>query len=243
MRIDWWTLGLQAINAIVLIWLLGRFLFKPVAAIIAEREAAAAKVSADAEALRAAAAKEEASAQALEMSIAADRAAQLEAAADAAAKERERLIAEAHADADKLRAAAKDEIAQQHGELRHRADHRAARLAVAIAERLMTRLPGSDRIEPFLSAFADGIEALPPEARSGLADHARLRVACEPGPALRNRITVLLSDKLGTPVSPEIDVDATLIAGIELESQHAAVRNSLRADLDRIAEELTRDDG
>ena len=41
MRIDLWTLGLQAINALVLIWLLARFLFRPIAAIIAERKALA----------------------------------------------------------------------------------------------------------------------------------------------------------------------------------------------------------
>ena len=34
MTIDWWTLGLQAVNVAVLIWLLGRFFWKPVAAMI-----------------------------------------------------------------------------------------------------------------------------------------------------------------------------------------------------------------
>ncbi len=41
MRIDWSTLALQTINALVLIWLLARFLFRPVAGIIAERQKAA----------------------------------------------------------------------------------------------------------------------------------------------------------------------------------------------------------
>jgi F-type H+-transporting ATPase subunit b len=241
-RIDWWTIGLQAINAIVLIWLLGRFLFKPVAAIIADREAVAAKVSADAEALRAAAEKDHASAEAMEAAAVANRAAQLEAAAEAASSERERLIAEARADAEKLRATAKAEIAQQEDEARHRADLRAAKLAVAIAERLMTRLPDDSRVEPFLPALADGIDALSPESRADLANHARLRVASPPGAALGKRIAALLAEKLGTTAAPEIIVDASLIAGIELESSHAAVRNSLRADLDRIAVELARDD-
>ena len=33
MRIDMWTLGLQAINLIVLVWILSRYLFKPIGAI------------------------------------------------------------------------------------------------------------------------------------------------------------------------------------------------------------------
>ncbi|MBN8902597.1 MAG: F0F1 ATP synthase subunit alpha, partial [Rhodospirillales bacterium] len=44
MQIDWWTLGLQAVNVLILIWILSRFLFRPVAAMIEQRRAAAAKL-------------------------------------------------------------------------------------------------------------------------------------------------------------------------------------------------------
>ena len=39
MRIDWWTLALQTFNVLVLVLILGRFLFRPVVAIIEERRA------------------------------------------------------------------------------------------------------------------------------------------------------------------------------------------------------------
>ncbi|MGB8423446.1 MAG: F0F1 ATP synthase subunit B, partial [Paraburkholderia sp.] len=55
MRIDWSTLALQTINALVLIWLLARFLFRPVAGIIAERQKAAQTLIADADAAKRAA--------------------------------------------------------------------------------------------------------------------------------------------------------------------------------------------
>jgi len=55
MRIDWWTLGLQAVNAFVLIWLLAHFLFRPVVAAIAARQKAAGQLLADAKAAKAAA--------------------------------------------------------------------------------------------------------------------------------------------------------------------------------------------
>ena len=48
MRIDWSTLALQTVNVLVLVWLLARFLFRPVMAIIAERRIAAEKLLADA---------------------------------------------------------------------------------------------------------------------------------------------------------------------------------------------------
>ena len=41
MTIDWWTLGIQTVNVIILIWLLGRFFWRPVAAMIEQRRAAA----------------------------------------------------------------------------------------------------------------------------------------------------------------------------------------------------------
>ena len=48
MRLDWWTLGLQAINLLVLIWILSRFFFKPIAKAISDRQAASSKLLDDA---------------------------------------------------------------------------------------------------------------------------------------------------------------------------------------------------
>jgi F0F1-type ATP synthase membrane subunit b/b' len=50
MTFDLWTLGFQAVNVLVLIWLLHRFFWKPVAAMIAARQAAAATLLEEAEA-------------------------------------------------------------------------------------------------------------------------------------------------------------------------------------------------
>ena len=44
MRIDWWTLALQAANFLVLVWLLQHFLYRPVQGIIAERQQRAESV-------------------------------------------------------------------------------------------------------------------------------------------------------------------------------------------------------
>jgi F-type H+-transporting ATPase subunit b len=52
MRIDWWTLALQTANVLILIWLLSRFLFRPVAEIVARRQDEANKLLADAAAVQ-----------------------------------------------------------------------------------------------------------------------------------------------------------------------------------------------
>src|ERR1700739_4973702 len=81
MTIDWWTLGIQAVNVLILIWLLGRFFWRPVAAMIEQRRLAAQKILAEAEAKR-----DEATAASAE----------LERTRAGFAKEREAILAAGH---------------------------------------------------------------------------------------------------------------------------------------------------
>ncbi len=110
MQIDWWTLGLQAVNALVLIWLLAHFLFRPVVDAIAARQKAAGQLLADAKAAKAAAEGERDKAAAETARLVEHRGEALKAAEAEAATEKSALLAAAQAEADKLRAAAKAEI-------------------------------------------------------------------------------------------------------------------------------------
>jgi len=50
MQIDWWTLALQAFNFLILVWLLSRFLYRPIKEVIEKRKALAGEAFAEAEA-------------------------------------------------------------------------------------------------------------------------------------------------------------------------------------------------
>ncbi len=50
MNFSWWTFALQAANFLILVWLLRRFLFKPVSAIVARRKEEIARGMAEASA-------------------------------------------------------------------------------------------------------------------------------------------------------------------------------------------------
>src|ERR1039457_3204755 len=52
MTIDWWTLGIQTVNVAILVWLLQRFFWHPVAAMIEQRRDATRRTMADAEAAK-----------------------------------------------------------------------------------------------------------------------------------------------------------------------------------------------
>ena len=241
MRIDWQTLALQTINVLILIWILAKFLFRPVAALLEERRGAAAKVLDDAEATKreAMAARERAEAEAARIAAGRDSILR-QAAADADAQHAAALAA-AQAEVEQIRAAAEIEMRGARATEEAAVSDRAARLAVDIAARLMSRLPNSARIEGFVDGLVEALRSLPEGSRARLATSPTMRLIV-PRP-LDARETQMCRDALtkalGLPVEFVTVVDPSLIAGVELETPHAVARNSFRADLNRIVEDLT----
>jgi F-type H+-transporting ATPase subunit b len=245
MQIDWWTLALQAINALVLIWLLAHFLFRPVVDTIAARQKAAGQLIADAKAAKAAAEAEHDKASAETTRLAKHRSEALQAAEAEAATEKASLVAAAQAEADKLRAAAKAEIEAERRTEELAAEDRAGQLAVDIAGKLLDRLPREARVAAFIDGIATGLAKLPEGTRASLGadgSSVRLTAARAVTPEEVETCRKALVAVLGHPVLLEVSVEPALIAGIELEAPHAVVRNSFRADLVRLKSELVHHD-
>ncbi len=242
MRIDLWTLALQTVNVLILIWILSRFLFRPVVAIIEERRAAAAKLLSDAETERKQAIAARTAAEVETARIAAGRDEVLRQAAADAESQRAAALASAREEVDRMRAAAETEMRSARAADEAAASDRSARLAVDIAGKLLARLPDSARIDGFVEGLAKALASLPEESRDGLAGAGAPRlVAARPlSPSETQSCREALAKALGQPLDFDVAVDPGLIAGLELETPHAVVRNSFRADLNRIVEELTR---
>src|SRR5450432_4766439 len=102
MLIDWFTVGAQAINFIILVWLLKRFLYKPSLDAVDAREKRVAAELADADAKRAEAKKERDEFQRKNEEFDRQRAELLSKASAEAKAERERLLGEARRAADAL---------------------------------------------------------------------------------------------------------------------------------------------
>ncbi|WP_027213125.1 F0F1 ATP synthase subunit delta [Burkholderia sp. WSM2232] len=244
MRIDWWTLALQTINALVLIWLLARFLFRPVANIIAERQNTARALIADAGAAKTAAMHERDEAARETQRIVAARDDALKAVAAEVAAQKEALLASARADAQALRAAASEEAAAARALEDKLAGERASRLAVDIAAKLLERLPESVRVTAFIDGLAAGIGQLAQPALAALGEDSVAPVLAAPRaltPQEQESCRAMLAACLGRDLPLRFEVDPQLIAGLELRSPHAVVRNSLGAELARITEALLDD--
>lgn len=241
MHIDWWTLGLQTVNALVLVWLLARFLFKPVANVVAERQRAAAALMNDAAAAKDAAETSQKQAAAELARLAQQHADLLAKASTEAAALKASLEQAARADADRLRGAARAEIDAMRRDATQADADRASRFALDITARLLDRLPQEARVAGFIEGLAAELAKLPAGTRAQLAsDGGALRLivprALQPDELTACRVA--LTPVLGREAPLQITVDATVLAGLELEAPHAIVRNSFRNDLARLKVEL-----
>lgn len=243
MTIDWWTLGLQTINFVVLVWILAHYLFRPVSRIIAERQNAAQSVLDQARAMRDQARSAQQAVEAEREATAARRASLIASAEDEAEAEKSRLLDAARADVERLRTAARAELDQMRTTEERALADQASLLAADIAERLLARLPDTARIDGFIEGLASAVADLPDASRAGIGAEGpvRLRAARALTEQERTRLAQQLRDVLNREVDITIEVDPTLLAGLELDTPHAIVSNHFRADLDHITESLTQD--
>ena len=248
MHIDWWTLALQAVNFLVLVWLLQRFLYRPVLAIIARRQQLTESVIAEADTAKAAAEALRARARAAKRAgIARERDSALERGAAAA---------EADAPAPPGQSPRRGGAAARRG--RASSSRRAHRgrpmrsrqqtieLAVTIARRLLAdpaRLARTRRFSIGWSPAADALAEPERRHRSGSWPTAPRRSRRPPrrstpghGEAFAQAARRRRWAAIRRSSSPSI---RALIAGAELHFPHTILRHSWRDSLAEIEAELT----
>jgi F-type H+-transporting ATPase subunit b len=244
MKIDFWTLGLQTLNILILLGVLRYFFWTPVAAMIAQRKALAQKTVTDRQALDKQVAAAEADAARIRAGFADERAALLKAAKAEAGRARESLLAQAKTEAAAVQTAAQTRLESTHEAARRAWSDRSNQLGVDIAGRLVARLDNDVVQAAFLDWLVQAIAALPAQARSTLADQVVALSVVSPAP-LTEAAQVQATRRIGAAFGyqPQIaySADPALIAGLELHAPHLAVSNSWRADLAGILESLAND--
>jgi F-type H+-transporting ATPase subunit b len=244
MTLSWWTLGIQTVNVVILIWLLGRFFWRPVAAMIEQRRATAQQIVVEAEAKRGEATAALAEIERTRAGFALERETILTQAHEAAERERATRLAEAEKEARSLEDAMKATIAREKQAVDKAWAERASRLAVDIAERLAARLDGPAVRAAFLDWLVKEIRALPTSARQAAAAEGVTLEATSATtlvPADQDRYRELIGAALGVHPQIVFKADSALIAGLELQGPHFVVSNSWRADLTKILSGLTHD--
>ena len=247
---DWWTLAFQAVNFLVLVWLLQHFLYQPVMEIMERRksevdqayaEAAAAKTTADAaradyETMRADAAK------------AATR--MMDEAKEAALRERNTMMAQARAGTEAIAAAARERIRLEREAAERQLRERIARLGVEVAAVLLRQSVSSDGATPMLAERAlRMLEEMPREVREGLAaDLGQNSVlefasAAALSPQVATECRKRIAAALGREVAVDFTQDSELIAGVELRLPHSIFNCSWKQSLAQALKALLDFDG
>jgi len=223
MLINWFTIIAQAINFLILVWLMKRFLYKPILHAIDEREKRITKELADADAKKVDAQKERDEFQHKNEEFDQQRAALLSKATDEAQVERQRLLDEARKAAAAFRSKRQETLRNEEHNL-HRAIRRRTQQEVfAIARKTLTDLAGTSLEECMVGVFVRRLRELN-AAEKGLLASA---LKASPGPvvvhttfglppAQRTSTEGAIKKTLGTETRVRFETSPDLISGIEL---------------------------
>ena len=169
MLIDWFTVGAQALNFLILVWLLKRFLYKPILDAIDAREKRIAAELADAAAKEAEAKKERDEFQHKNEEFDQERAALLSKATDEANAERQRLLDEARQAADALSANRQDALRNDAHHLNQAIIRRTQQEVFAIARKALADLATTSLEERLGEVFTRHLREMDGKAKEGLA--------------------------------------------------------------------------
>lgn len=242
MQVSLWNVALQTVNFVVLAWLLQRFLFKPVRAVLAKRQSAieASLREADVKKKDAERLADEYRAKSATVASEAERAreAALAEAKGGARELREEAVRQAQAEIERARG----DLRRERVEALHALEQRALDLATTVARRLLVdAAPESD--EPFLERLTASVDKLDPARRAALGRQlgaAKVEIAsCHALDArARARLEAWLAALANKPVDISYIQDESLIAGVEMRTPTGVWRAHWHESLDRIRAEL-----
>jgi F-type H+-transporting ATPase subunit b len=252
MPIDWFTVAAQAINFLILVWLLKRFLYKPILHAIDEREKGIASQLAEAEAKKADAQQDRDDFQRKNEAFDQERAALLKKVANEAATERQRLLNEARKDADLLRAKRKEALRNEQSNLSQEITRWTQKQVFAIARKTLEDLATTSLEERMCEAFIHRLRALSDAAKEQLAAAlkssprvAHVESAFDLPPAQRSAIENAVKETFAADIQVQFETTPDLISGIELSANGQKVAWSIAdylATLAKSASELLHED-
>jgi F-type H+-transporting ATPase subunit b len=223
MLIDWFTVCAQAVNFLILVWLLKRFLYKPILVAIDAREKRIAAELANAAVKEADALRERDEFRRKNQDFDQERATLMAKAANEAKAERERLVDEARKAADALSAKRQATLRNDARVLNQAISRRAQQEVFAIARKALTDLASVSLEERVGEIFMRRLRELNGEAKASLAEAiktssapALVRSAFDLPPEQRAAIQRALNETLSADIPIRFETAPDLVGGIEL---------------------------
>ncbi len=253
MLIDWFTVGAQVVNFLILVWLLKRFLYRPILDAIDAREKRIAKELADADATKAEAQKERDEYQRKNAEFEQQRTALMDKATEEAKTERVHILDEARQAADILSAKRQETLRSDAQNLNQAFSRRTQQEVFAITRRALTDLAATSLEERMTDVFVRRLSEMNETVKNSIA--GSLKTASEPAlvrsafdlpEAQRAVIQQTLNQTFTAEINIRFETAPELISGIELISNGQKVAWSIAdylLSLEKSVAELMKENG
>ncbi len=251
MLIDWFTVGAQALNFLILVWLMKRFLYKPILHAIDAREKRIAAELADADKKKTEAKKESDEFKQKNEEFDQQRAALLRNAADEAKVEGQRLLDEARKAAAAWSTKRQDTLRNEEHNLHQAISRRTQEEVFAIARKALADLATASLEERLGEVFTRRLREMDGQVKAGLAEAletasvpAVVRSAFDLPAEQRAAIQKAINETFSADIPVRFETAPDLISGIELTTNGQKVAWSISdylASLEKGIEELLKE--
>lgn len=225
MLIDWFTICAQIVNFLILVWLMKRFLYKPILqAIDAREEMIAAKIS-DAEAIKIEAKQELDKFLFKNSQLDKQSSDLLKKVHDEAEEERQRILDEARKDSENLRMQRWNALQREQKLLNEAISQKTREEVFLVSQKVLQDLSGTNLQERMNEAFIRQLRALDGEMKEKLAktpikspESLVVSSAFELSEEQCNAIKQTLIQKFSDKIHIRFETQSELICGISLTS-------------------------
>ncbi len=248
MLIDWFTVGAQVLNFLVLLWLMKRFLYKPIINAIDAREKRVAAELADADAKKAQAQNERDEFQRKNEVFDHERDARWKAALDAVEVDRKKLLDEARQTADAMRHQREKALLTEQQNLSQEIIRWTQKQVFAIARKTLADLASANLEERVSEAFIQRLHSLTGPIKEQLAialkgseQPVTIRSAFDLPQEQRTAIQNAIHQTFSADIPIQFEILRELTGGIELSAHGQKVAWSISdylATLEKSAGEL-----
>lgn len=227
MLIDWFTVTAQALNFLILVWLLKRYLYKPILHAIEVREQRIDTQVNDAAALQVKAQNEHDIFTHKNAVFDQQRAEMMQQASDWVDSEKQRLTTIAEQDAHAAQTKYQHSLVKQASKLKKTLSRKATQEIFAIARKTLKDLAGASLEQQVLNVFIDLINAMDKPAKTVFAKALKtasvtqapiLRSAFELTEAQRTTIQQAIKQAFSVDITLKFETKLALLSGIELSA-------------------------
>lgn len=236
MIIDWFTVGAQTLNFLILVWLMKHFLYKPILNAIDERERLIATELADADSKRVEAQKEIDEFKHKNEEFDRQRSELVSKATDEAKAERQRLLDEALNAAEALSSKSQEMLRNEEHDLHQEISRRTQQEVFAIARKALADLAATDLEERLGEVFTRRLREMDGHEKERLAKALKkasgsgtsvVRSAFDLPSEQRSLIQNALNEVFSADIKIRFETEPDLISGIELNADGQKVAWSI----------------